>query len=226
MKIICDSCGAKYTVSDEKVQGKTVKVKCRKCSAVIVVSSTGDVSTTGGDAAGPAEASTGDAGYTVAVSDGDQRTMTIEEIVAAYNEGVIDAETFVWAEGMDDWLALRDVDAIVDALHEAAGQPEAEGAASEEDLGATVAMVDGVPPELGGAPAAAPGPTVEQSPFEAAMASSGGSAGGSGGGLSFGSSSSESLNQIPQSPDKAGFSSGPGEENSAIFSLNMLTAKV
>ena len=92
MKIICDSCGAKYTVSDEKVQGKTVKVKCRKCSAVIVVSSTGDVSTTGGEGSAPAEASAGGAGYTVAVSDGDQRTMTVEEIVNAYNEGYVDAD--------------------------------------------------------------------------------------------------------------------------------------
>ena len=35
MKITCQSCQSKYTVSDEKVQGKTVKIKCRKCGATL-----------------------------------------------------------------------------------------------------------------------------------------------------------------------------------------------
>src|SRR5215467_7780785 len=37
MKITCQSCQAKYTIADEKVAGKTVKIKCRKCGATIVV---------------------------------------------------------------------------------------------------------------------------------------------------------------------------------------------
>ena len=41
MKITCQSCQSKYTVSDEKVQGKTVKIKCRKCGATILVNSGG-----------------------------------------------------------------------------------------------------------------------------------------------------------------------------------------
>src|SRR5690606_8325349 len=111
MKITCGSRAAKYTVSDETVQGKTVKVKCRKCGAVIVVSSAGEVQTTGG--AGGASQAASAASYTVSISDTDQRTMTVAQIVDAYNEGVIDAETYLWAEGMDDWQPLKDVDAIV-----------------------------------------------------------------------------------------------------------------
>ena len=41
MKITCQSCQSKYTVSDEKVQGRTVKIKCRKCGATILVNSAG-----------------------------------------------------------------------------------------------------------------------------------------------------------------------------------------
>ena len=93
MKITCGSCAAKYTVSDEKVQGKTVKVKCRKCGAVIVVSSTGEVQTTGGAAAAGGAAAGADVAYTVSVSDTDQRNMTMPEVIQAYNEGIIDAET-------------------------------------------------------------------------------------------------------------------------------------
>ena len=36
MKISCQSCAAKYTIADEKVVGKIVKIRCKKCSATIV----------------------------------------------------------------------------------------------------------------------------------------------------------------------------------------------
>jgi len=37
MKIVCEACGARYALADEKVTGKTFKVRCRKCSEVVVV---------------------------------------------------------------------------------------------------------------------------------------------------------------------------------------------
>ena len=37
MKITCQSCQAKYTIADEKVLGKIVKIRCKKCAATIVV---------------------------------------------------------------------------------------------------------------------------------------------------------------------------------------------
>jgi predicted Zn finger-like uncharacterized protein len=37
MKISCQSCAAKYTIADEKVVGKVIKIKCKKCSSTIVV---------------------------------------------------------------------------------------------------------------------------------------------------------------------------------------------
>ncbi len=37
MKFVCDQCKAKYQISDEKVVGKTVKMKCRKCGHMIEV---------------------------------------------------------------------------------------------------------------------------------------------------------------------------------------------
>ena len=84
MKITCQSCQSKYTVSDEKVQGKTVKIKCRKCGATILVNS-GGVTTSGAGLADPVSLSTGgntDGGgtYLVNVADGDQRSMTLVEI--------------------------------------------------------------------------------------------------------------------------------------------------
>ena len=37
MKIACQSCQAKYTIADEKVVGKVVKIRCKKCGTTIVV---------------------------------------------------------------------------------------------------------------------------------------------------------------------------------------------
>src|SRR5947209_1653857 len=110
MKITCQSCQSKYTVSDEKVQGKTVKIKCRKCGATIVVQS-GAAPTSNGNGHGGGDvatlgASQVDTQFHVNVGEGDQRSMSMAEIVAAYHEGVVTGETFVWSDGMDDWQPL------------------------------------------------------------------------------------------------------------------------
>ncbi len=114
MKITCDSCQSKYNVSDEKVQGKTVKIRCKKCGATLIVNGAGAHSAAGADVPPGGGA---DASFTVNVADGDQRTMSMAEIVAAYNERVIDQETFVWTDGMGDWQPLGQVESIVMALN-------------------------------------------------------------------------------------------------------------
>ncbi|MBN2802997.1 MAG: zinc-ribbon domain-containing protein [Deltaproteobacteria bacterium] len=37
MKIICEKCQSKYSIQDEKVAGRTLKIKCKKCGGVISV---------------------------------------------------------------------------------------------------------------------------------------------------------------------------------------------
>lgn len=39
MKFLCDNCKAKYQLSDDKVAGRTVRMKCRKCGHLIEVGS-------------------------------------------------------------------------------------------------------------------------------------------------------------------------------------------
>jgi predicted Zn finger-like uncharacterized protein len=41
MKFICPSCKAKYQIADEKVSGRSVRMKCRKCSNVIHIGAPG-----------------------------------------------------------------------------------------------------------------------------------------------------------------------------------------
>jgi predicted Zn finger-like uncharacterized protein len=120
MKITCQSCQSKYNVADDKVTGKIVKIRCRKCGATIVVNGTGSAA---GNGAPEAAAPTGgDAQWHVNVTDTDQRTMTLPELVDAYNTGVVTQETFIWTDGMDDWKPLAEVEAVVSALHASASQ--------------------------------------------------------------------------------------------------------
>ncbi|MEI9949708.1 MAG: zinc-ribbon domain-containing protein [Pseudomonadota bacterium] len=109
MKIACEACGAKYTIADDKVRGRRVKIRCKGCGTPIVVDGQNgggpNISDVETDAALEAEAPVT---WSVNLSDTDSRTMSTEEIVAAYASGVVTADAFVWKDGMADWVPLLD----------------------------------------------------------------------------------------------------------------------
>ena len=37
MKFLCDSCGTKYSIADDRVKGRVLKIRCKKCDFVITV---------------------------------------------------------------------------------------------------------------------------------------------------------------------------------------------
>ena len=132
MKIACQSCQAKYTIADEKVLGKVVKIRCKKCSATIVINGSesqgAEAPQEGGgvlDFTGPAS----NEQWTVNVADGDQRTMLAAEIVKEYRAGVITDETYCWKDGMADWLPLREIEQLYGAAS-VGPQPSLHGADS------------------------------------------------------------------------------------------------
>jgi predicted Zn finger-like uncharacterized protein len=158
MKITCQACQAKYTIADEKVVGKVVKIRCKKCGASIVVN--GSESSAGASASGRPQTLPPSAGvdssaasFTVNVADGDQRTMTEAEIVTEYRAGVIVDDTFCWREGMPDWLPLQEIP----ALHAActAAQSAAGPAPAGASLPATI-IDPGIPAVGAGAAARVP----------------------------------------------------------------------
>jgi predicted Zn finger-like uncharacterized protein len=108
MKIACEACGAKYTIADDKVRGRKVKIRCKGCGTPIVVDGQpGGASPSGAeaDAALDGEATVV---WSVNLSDTDSRTMSVEEIVQGYAAGVVTADAFVWKDGMADWVAILD----------------------------------------------------------------------------------------------------------------------
>ncbi|WP_437593244.1 zinc-ribbon domain-containing protein [Sorangium sp. So ce1000] len=225
MKITCQSCQSKYTVSDEKVQGRTVKIKCRKCGATILVNSSG-VTTNGGVADPVSGTSVPNDGttYLVNVADGDQRSMTLAEIVASYQSGVINAETYVWADGMADWQPLGQIDTIVAALHAgsapasaAAQEPASVQSTSVPSAGAALGQTSpGVESVAAAAPRAA---AVRRDPARPTQDLFGGSAGAE----ALRPSSDDVATSAPLF--KSGAAPGQRDENSMLFSLSALTAK-
>jgi predicted Zn finger-like uncharacterized protein len=112
MKIICDSCGTKYSISDDKVRGKVFKIRCKKCSHIIVVRG----GETQEEAAAPAAAAAADGGWHIVV-DGEQVGPIPEaDVRARVERGEIRADTYIWKEGFADWLKLSAVPEFADVV--------------------------------------------------------------------------------------------------------------
>ena len=126
MKIVCDSCATKYSISDDKVRGKVFKIRCKKCSHIIVVRGTTDAS-----ASAPAAAAPEGGGWHLVV-DGDQVGPLPEaEIRARLARGEITGETYIWKEGFADWLKLSTVHEFSDVASAPAASELSGGIASD-----------------------------------------------------------------------------------------------
>lgn len=131
MKISCQSCQAKYTIADEKVLGKVVKIRCKKCGATIVINGAEAHEQQGASDDGSAGGDMLDYGggeqWTVNVADGDQRTMSTGEIANEYRNGTVTSETYCWKDGMDGWLPIRDIDQLFAAVSAPSMHPASAG---------------------------------------------------------------------------------------------------
>src|SRR5204862_3488416 len=129
MKIVCDACQAKYSISDDKVQGKVFKIRCKKCSNIIVVRGGASAAEPAAAPAQDKETRTYDYGYDgggggeqaaagddavwhVVINQDQVGPMTAAEVQQRFAAGEIDAETYAWREGFADWLPLSQVDAF------------------------------------------------------------------------------------------------------------------
>ncbi|MBN2341774.1 MAG: zinc-ribbon domain-containing protein [Deltaproteobacteria bacterium] len=149
MKIICDNCGAKYSIADEKVRGKVFKIRCKKCQESIVVRGDAQEQPEAAEAAQPVDTGAGEGGdvetrvfdysgykgndpvWYVAVDGGEQQgPYTTEQMKEYLQAGNIALESYVWREGLDDWKTVSDVSEISGVqAHGAAPAATAAGAA-------------------------------------------------------------------------------------------------
>lgn len=162
MKISCQSCNAKYTIADEKVLGKVVKIRCKKCGATIVINGSETSANAGSESAAAPNGAVYDYtqptgqtdAWTVNVSDGDQRTMSLGEVVAEFRNGTIHEETYCWKDGMADWQPLRELSELYAACIAGPRPSLAPDPGSEGAPNANI-MISGIPQATGSSPPAA-----------------------------------------------------------------------
>jgi predicted Zn finger-like uncharacterized protein len=141
MKIVCDACQAKYSIADEKIQGKAFKIRCKKCNHIIVVKNTGEgavPASAGAEKQKPAPAAPSAAAPPAAdqavwhvVVDGEQvGPLSESEVKEKLRANQIDAETLVWKEGFADWTALSSVPELT-VLQSKAGSSDSRSAVQE-----------------------------------------------------------------------------------------------
>ncbi len=227
MKIVCDSCGAKYSIADEKVAGKVFKIRCKKCSAVIVVKGDqpeeGDESTRVFDYGAEAV-------WHVVIDGEQQGPYAPRQIADLLAESRIDWEAYVWREGMDGWSPAKDVEALVSAV-----MAEAEGGTEQAQPAAAygTGQVFGGSSDMGADPFAAQDDGGLSGVMGQASSKSAAAAGGG----------ADLFAQAAQSPFSGSASGDPGmsngqsprvsedqaltgqrNENSVLFSLSNLQA--
>jgi predicted Zn finger-like uncharacterized protein len=215
MKISCQSCQSKYTIADDKVAGKVVKIRCKKCGATIVVNGSGDGAALSEAVSYAPSAPTADSGadaWTLNVAEGDQRTLTEQEIVQAYQAGVVTDETFCWRDGMEDWLPLREIAQLSGAV----------GAASAA-MAAPQGM--GLAANGSGAGLAAAAPAARRAGARAGGDLFGGAAQAGGEDEVMTSAPVGMPDRHPAPPPDASKMTGERNENSVLFSLSALTSK-
>ena len=234
MKIICDACSAKYSIADEKVAGKVFKIRCKKCSNIIVVRGKSvseqpsqeqqqhydqkEHRTYGYSDEGPADSD--DAVWYLVIAQDQVGPLTVADVRERFAQGEVDRDTYIWREGFADWSPLGTVDPFTD-LDQAAPQ----GGVNE--AGAA---------EFGGLPDNDASATMQSDPADlfgdaggddAATELFGGPPPGAADGLFGGNGSAASASSaggIEMSAEAERKLRGERNENSVLFSLNNLAA--
>jgi len=244
MKVTCQACSAQYTIADDKVKGRKVKIRCKACQTPIVVDGQNpstEAPSTGLSEAPPAldpfapeTALATDADvWNVNLSDTDSRTMTTAEVIEGFRSGLITTDAFVWKDGMGDWLPIMDCVELAPLLSGPTAPPAP--VAGQTPLAPAVAAASAPTPaaRVGGIPnLSAPGA------IGGALAARAASARASAGADLFGdidAAGSEgedvdlntSARAVPTAPGSTAYDdkpTGQRNENSVLFSLDAMKA--
>ncbi len=227
MRFACEQCQTKYSIADEKVSGKVFKIRCKKCSNIIVVRGGAGAAEAapaaqekdtrvydyGAEAGGGGDESV----WHVVINQDQVGPMTVAEVQQKFSSGEIDGETYAWREGFADWMPLSQVDAFASMV--SAGTTRSAAANGGGGGAAAVSAMFGGGDEAG---------TVRSDPGDlfSAASSTAARGGDDDGGDLFGSSGSRG-GAAPAAAAGGSASAnsklrGERNENSVLFSLNNL----
>ena len=146
MKFLCDHCQAKYRIPDEKIAGRTLRMKCRKCDHDILIHGETLASVSSAPSASPgrgASTSSDRASVGPALGSDFRKRVRSQPVSAApapeilwhvsiqgvpvgpvkraelarkVGAGAVDGDSLVWREGFDDWRPLREVPRLASLL--------------------------------------------------------------------------------------------------------------
>lgn len=130
MKIVCDSCGAKYSIADEKVAGKIFKIRCKKCSSVLEVRGDQNNANAGNEQSATSDQG-GEATWYIVV-DGEQKgPLAPIDLSQLFAKGSVSLESYVWNEGFDDWRVASDVPELAQLFGGAASRAKPQAATDD-----------------------------------------------------------------------------------------------
>jgi predicted Zn finger-like uncharacterized protein len=234
MKIVCDACGAKYSIADEKVAGKVFKIRCKKCSNIIVVRGNAGEEAAAApaeepqpnkdtkvfDYAGydsPQDAMAAEGDWHLVIDQEQVGPMTSDEVRQRFAAGEVDAESYIWKEGFADWERIPDVPEFADL-----------GGAAPAAAATEPAAAGGMFGDMGDDQTAQANPS---DLFGGGGGDSGGAdlfgdAGASGGSDLFGGGApvGENTGEVQMSAEAEAQLKGQRNENSVLFSLGNLAA--
>lgn len=114
----CGQCQAKYQLPDERVAGKTVRMKCRKCSHLIEVKGPEKAKEEGGPLASE--------GWYAGIAGKPTGPMSAADLAKKVDEGALDRDALVWREGQDGWKPFHTFADLVALTVPAKAEPPAQ----------------------------------------------------------------------------------------------------
>ncbi len=108
MTITCDSCHKRYSIADDKVRGRSVKIRCRQCQAIIPVDGTQLLSED--DDRTKAVPLLDPSVVWFAMVKGQQvGPLDLKHLESKVRASEIGLRTYLWREGMPDWKRAADL---------------------------------------------------------------------------------------------------------------------
>lgn len=130
MKVVCETCEAKYQIPDERVAGRRLKIRCRKCGGVM--EARGD-ELVAQHAGAPSRTPSGSVEWFASVDGTPIGPLTTDEMVSRISTGVLEWDAHVWREGYAEWKTVDAADTIVRAVASSRGAIDDESRADSTE---------------------------------------------------------------------------------------------